>query len=85
MLNQSQRSHFWRGRPARRRLCVQNKCTPVHTPLRGWSDSEIMEKGEGGEEEGGGRGIEGLKRKSVKKIRKGQQAHKISSDSLHLG
>ena len=69
MLSQSQGGHFWHERPARHRLCVQNKCTPVHTPLRGWSDSEIM--GKGGEE-GGGRGIEGLKRKSVKKISKGQ-------------
>ena len=31
---------------ARLRLCVQNKCTPVHTPLRGWSDSEMMAGGE---------------------------------------
>ena len=37
---------FLHGRPARLCLCVQNKCTPVHTPLRGWSDSEIMAGGE---------------------------------------
>ena len=53
MLNQSQGGHFWHETPARRRLCVQNKCTPAHTPLRGWSDSEIMGQGGGG---GGGRG-----------------------------
>ena len=48
MLSQSQGGHFWRGRPARLRLCVQNKCTPVHTPLRGWSDSEIVAGERGG-------------------------------------
>ena len=46
MLNQSQGGHFWRGRPARPCLCVHNKCTPAHTPLRGWSNSEIMAGGE---------------------------------------
>ena len=46
MLSQSQGGHFWHGRPARLCLCVQNKCTPVHTPRRSWSDSEIMAGGE---------------------------------------
>ena len=60
MLNQSQGGHFWHGRPARPHLCVQNKYTLVYTPLRGWSDSEIMGKegresrrGQRGEERGG--------------------------------
>ena len=76
MLSQSQGGHFWRGRPARLRLCVQNKCTPVHTPLRGWSDSEIM-AGERRE----GEGKQKVEEEECENSN-GQQAHKISSDSL---
>ena len=46
-LNQSQGGHFWRGRPARPHLCVQNKYTLVHILLRGLSNSDNGKRGEG--------------------------------------